>query len=312
MAKNTRRSWLSFDRRGNIAVTLALATPAVVGAVGFSVDTALVNVQRTKLQNAADAAATAGAFQLKKPASVSPKAIELAQANIDVQTGNTTARDNVLKDVDVIQGNWNGTTRTFKPAGAPNNAVRVTTRFSKANGNPHHLIFGQIIGVEATDLSATATAVARDRCVISTTYSLVSNSLPTKTQVVTQGQSCQPNSGWPTNLACYFATPANNPIVRVDSAYNGAAVVTFKLASPAQTFSFSAPYRGSFWLALTDFTLPNTASTTMVFNNFSSNPIANKGTGTATYVNRYNITSSLPGTPICKGGSGGITATLVS
>ena len=88
--------------------------------------------------------------------------------------------------------------------------------------------------------------------------------------------------------------------------------MTFRLASPARTFSFSAPYRGSFWVALTDYTLPNTGSTTFVFNTFRSNPVVAVGGGTASYVNRYNITPSLPGTPICEGGSGGVTASLVS
>jgi Flp pilus assembly protein TadG len=312
MAGKMQRRWWSLGRRGNIAVTVALATPAIIAAIGFGLDSALVQIQRTRLQNAADAGATAGARQLKVPADVSTVAIELAQANIEVTGDDSTLRDNVLKAADVIQGNWNGTTRLFSPAGIPNNAVQVTTRFSRGNGNPHHLIFGKVLGLEAADLAATATAIARDKCVVSTTTSLVSASLPTRTQVVTQGQSCRPGSGWPSNLPCYFATPSNNPIIRVDSAFAGAAVVTFRLASPAQTFSFSAPHRGSFWLALTDFTLPNTGTTNMVFNNFNSNPVANKGHGTATYVNRYNVTPTLPGTAICEGGSGGVTASLVS
>ncbi len=301
----------TLGRHGNIAVTIALAAPALIGAVGFGIDSALVQIQRTRLQNAADAGATAGARQLKVPADVPTTAITLAKANVP-EGNDARLRDNVLKAADIVQGNWNGTTRVFTPAGVPNNAVRVTTRFAAANGNPHKLIFGKLIGIEAADLSATTTAVARDKCVISTTAALVSASLPTATRVITQGQNCLPASGWATNQACYYATPNNNPIIRVDSAYAGAAVVTFKLASPARTFNFSAPYRGSFWVALTDFTLANSGSNTMVFNSFKSNPVVAVGGGTATYVNRYNITPSLPGTPICEGGSGGVTASLVS
>jgi Flp pilus assembly protein TadG len=309
--KSLMQRWSTLGKRGNIAVTVALAAPALIGAVGFGIDSALVQIQRTRLQNAADAGATAGARQLKVPANVPTTAITLAQANVP-EGNDAKLRDNVLKAADIVQGNWNGTTRVFTPAGVPNNAVRVTTRFAAANGNPHKLIFGKLIGIEAADLSATATAVARDKCVISTTMALVSTSLPTATRVVTQGQSCLPGSGWATSRSCYYATPNNNPIVRVDSAYAGAAVVTFKLASPSRTFSFSAPYRGSFWLALTDFTLPNSGNTTFVFNTFRSNPVVAVGGGTASYVNRYNVTLSLPGTPICEGGSGGVTASLVS
>jgi len=304
--------WWSLGRRGNIAVSVALAAPAMVGAISFAVDPALVQLQRTRLQNAADAAATAGARQLKMPATVSTMAILPAQANVPLMGGDSTPRDNVLKAVDVIQGNWNGTTWVFTTAGTPKNAVRVTTRFADANGNPHHLILGELIALKTADLSATATAIARDKCVVSKTTALVSTSLPTSTKVVTQGQSCLPGSGGAANLAGYYATPANKPIIRIDSAYAGAAVVTFKLANPARNFSFSAPYRGSFWVALTDFTLPNTGSTSMVFNTFRSTPTVAVGGGTATYVNRYDITPSLPGTLICEGSSGGVTASLVS
>lgn len=309
--KSLMRRWSSLGKGGNIALTVALAAPALIGAVGFGIDSALVQIQRTRLQTAADAAATAGARQLKVPANVATMAITLAKANVPAGS-DATLRDNVLKSADILQGNWNGTSRVFTPAGAPNNAVKVTTRFAVANGNPHKLIFGKLLGIEAADLSATAIAIARDKCVVSTTMSLVSLGLPSATRVVTQGQSCLPGSGWPSSQACYFATPSNNPIVRVDSAYAGAAVVTFRLASPARTFSFSAPYRGSFWVALTDFTLPNNGSTSFVFNTFRSTPTVAVGGGTATYVNRYNITPSLPGTPICEGGSGGVTASLVS
>lgn len=309
--KTVMRRWSALGRHGNIAVSVALAAPALIGAVGFGIDSALVQIQRSKLQTAADAAATAGARQLKVPTNVAPTAITLAKANVP-EGNDATLRDNVLKNTDIVQGNWNGTSRVFTPAGAPNNAVQVTTRFSVANGNPHKLIFGKLLGIEAADLSATATAVARDKCVVSTTMALVSAGLPTATRVVTQGQSCLPGSGWLPTQACYYATPTNNPIIRIDSAYAGAAVVTFRLASPARNFSFSAPYRGSFWVALTDFTLANTGSTSMVFNTFRSTPTVAVGGGTATYVNRYNITPSLPGTPICEGGSGGVTASLVS
>jgi Flp pilus assembly protein TadG len=305
------RRWRTLGRGGGIAMTFALATPALVGAMSFGIDSALVQIGRTKLQNAADAAATAGARTLKVPANVAPMAIQLAKENVPV-TNDPLLRENVLKAEDVVSGNWNGTTRVFTVAGTPSNAVRVTTRFAEANGNPHRLIFGKLIGLETADLSATATAIARDKCVISTTTALVSTSLPTSTRVVTQGQNCLPGSGWAPNLACYFATPNRNPIIRIDSAYAGAAVVTFKLANPARNFSFSAPYRGSFWVALTDFTPANNGTTTMVFNTFRSTPTVAFGGGTATYVSRFNVTPSLPGTPICEGGSGGVTASLVS
>ena len=303
------RSWRR-DRGGATAATVALLMPSLLGAMGFGIDMGSIQVSRAELQSAADAAATAGARSLKTPSTVEATAIALAAANLPV-AGN----GNVLKGSDVIQGYWDGTARTFTPNSvAPaNNAVQVTTRYATANGNVHRLNFGRFLGMETINLSATAIAVARTKCTVSTTMTLVSTFKPTQTKVVTMGQTCYTGSKW--TSPCYYATPAGNPIIRIDSAYEGAAVVTYKVTSPstyARTATFNAPYRGSFWYAMNDITVADKNNVTMVFANFSSNPYATPGGGTSTWVNKFNTTPTLPGTQICEAGTGGYTATLVN
>lgn len=60
-----RRAWRRFAgaRRGNIAIIAALAAPAFVGALGLGVETGLWYYQQSRLQQAADLAAYAGASE---------------------------------------------------------------------------------------------------------------------------------------------------------------------------------------------------------------------------------------------------------
>ncbi len=53
------------DRRGNVAITFALAMPLVVGGLGFGAETGYWYYQQLRLQQASDAAAYAGAVDLR-------------------------------------------------------------------------------------------------------------------------------------------------------------------------------------------------------------------------------------------------------
>jgi len=285
------------DRRGVSAAIFGVALPALVMAMGVGVDLSQLTVEKGQLQVAADAAVGAAAISLPTPSNVPTAAIAVAEANMPVD-----ANGHVLVAADVVQGVWDAGSATFSSTSAgTKNAVRVTTRRATANGNPHRVLFSGFFGISTIDVSATATALAATSCSSYTNLSLVSLSLPNRTAVVTQGNPCTAASGYTGN--CYFATVAGNPIIRVDSAYNGAATVGFSLASPARLFSFQAPARGSYYVVLSDFALPNTGTTTMVFNRVTSNPAAPVSSGTATYVNRWNTVTSLPGTTLCIPGT---------
>src|SRR5512146_3215818 len=58
------------DRRGAVAMILALSTPVLVGGVGLGVDTIQWTLARRELQRQADSAAIAGAYSLAQGASV--------------------------------------------------------------------------------------------------------------------------------------------------------------------------------------------------------------------------------------------------
>jgi uncharacterized membrane protein len=120
------------NRRGVTAPIVALALPVMLGAIGFGIDAAMIELKRTSLQTAADAAATAGARQISSRGNVTSAAIALAVANLP-----TNKNGNVLAANDVNKGYWNPTGRSFTPDSVTpaNNAVEVTTRCAATNGN---------------------------------------------------------------------------------------------------------------------------------------------------------------------------------
>jgi Flp pilus assembly protein TadG len=58
------------DRRGAVAMVLALATPVLVGGMAFGIDTIQWTLARRELQRQADSAAIAGAYGLAQGADV--------------------------------------------------------------------------------------------------------------------------------------------------------------------------------------------------------------------------------------------------
>src|SRR5437588_2711776 len=114
------------DRRGAVAPLLALLLIPILGMVAFSIDVGYMIVVRTELQNAADAAAMAGAQQLMTPYATyyTPgqtaaqqlltynTAVSMAKATAKaVSTKNTAGSVNInLQDGDVKVGYYNGTT----------------------------------------------------------------------------------------------------------------------------------------------------------------------------------------------------------
>lgn len=61
---------LSQDRRGAVAMVLALATPVLIGSMGLGIDTIQWTLARRELQRQADSAAIAGAYGLVQGADV--------------------------------------------------------------------------------------------------------------------------------------------------------------------------------------------------------------------------------------------------
>lgn len=154
-------------QRGAVLILLAPMMIVLIGMTALSVDIGRVMVVRNELQNAADAAALAGAGQLG-PNYVSPSwGAAAAAANTSV-TRNSS--ENVALQVGSVQtGYWKvtepaaamestGFDAAANPAYRP--AVRVTvTRASGSNGGPMQMLLAPIVGFFNMPVSATAVAV---------------------------------------------------------------------------------------------------------------------------------------------------------
>jgi len=73
---------------------------------------------------------------------------------------NQPTHGNVLVDTDITMGRWSTTTGTFSllQGGERPNAVRVVTRRSENEDNAVPLFFGQVLGIDDVDVTATSIA----------------------------------------------------------------------------------------------------------------------------------------------------------
>lgn len=297
---------------GSMAPTFALALPALTAAVGFAVDGAAMRLAQSRLQMAADVAAAAASRKLESSSAAQTEAVRMVQANLPPDVHGT-----VLAPSDVQTGAWNNSTRNFTSGPSNLNAVRVTTRYAAANGNPYRLFFGGVFSERTVDLEASATAI----CPSNPTLSHISANTPSRIAVVTMGQACNPGSGL--NGICYWATPQGNPIVRVDNWNPGVTTITVRIISPARfagLFSFTAPAAGQFWVVVPGVQMNNVAggapAENIVFRVHSASPAvpANRinTSGTATYNNRFNSSATLPGSALCAFSSQAAASRLVN
>ena len=153
-------------RRGTILVLSAALMVMVFGFLAFTVDIGYLTLVRTQLQNAADAAATAGAHGLTvSPAEARDAAFEVAMAN--PVAGLTVQID---KATDIELGQWDSTTRTFVKMSSEEedkaNAVRVTITMSKAEGTEIDLFFSPVIGTKEAEMEISAIATFKPRDVV--------------------------------------------------------------------------------------------------------------------------------------------------
>ena len=145
---------LAKDESGAIAVMAGGALIMLLLVLGIVIDFGFAFNMRNQLQRAADAAALAGASQLGNDTNVFDKANEFADFNMPA-----AAHGDELADADIEIGNWNTATRVFTAAGTPENAVRVVTRRTAANGNPVPSFIGGLAGQFGYNLTTAAIAV---------------------------------------------------------------------------------------------------------------------------------------------------------
>jgi hypothetical protein len=132
---------------------LTAALALFIGLCLLAVDWGRVQVAKTELVRATDAAARAGAVHLPgNPALARSAAAQYAAYN------SVDGRPLVLQPADVLIGRWNPATGTFDTASASPDAIRITGVRSAARGNAVPLAFGQAMGIQPKDLNVVVTA----------------------------------------------------------------------------------------------------------------------------------------------------------
>ncbi len=142
------------DERGATMIMAATLIVVFLGAAAIAIDVGQLYYAKSQLQTAADSAAVAAAHLLPTEAAVDAKAVEYANAN-DLGHGPTTSGS------DVDTGHWDTASRTFTAGGSPTNAVRVVTNRTTAYGNPVDNVFADVLGIDTSDVTATAIAISR-------------------------------------------------------------------------------------------------------------------------------------------------------
>ncbi|MBT4867479.1 MAG: hypothetical protein HON53_20435 [Planctomycetaceae bacterium] len=148
-------------RRGAIIVLAAILMVGLFAFVAFTIDWGYIGLTKNQLQNAADAAAVAGADAIPDGADgVNSAAVRLGQANFaDSHPIDITAAE------DVEIGLWDQDLATFIPLAVEDqaraNAVRVTCRLNEARGTQLNLFFAPVLGITKFDVSASAIALRK-------------------------------------------------------------------------------------------------------------------------------------------------------
>ena len=168
----TRRLALIKNENGIALVYVALLMVAICGFLGLAIDMGYMYIARGQLQNAADAAALAGASQLPSQTDARDTATDFAAknnvanspVNISNDYGNTLSEEN-----DITVGNWKRTLNPPYLAGrTPINAVQVRARrtgASDAGGpsidGPIDLFFAKVVASQWSQMGASAIATAQ-------------------------------------------------------------------------------------------------------------------------------------------------------
>lgn len=141
---------------GVAAVWTLVSLVALSGVVSLAVDWGRVQVVKSELCAAADAAARAGASVASTTSSSDAiRAAAVAAAGYNSADGSPVA---LSPSADVEVGAWDETSHTFTPGGWTFNAVRVRARRTAQSGNAVPLMFGKLVGREASDVTVYAVA----------------------------------------------------------------------------------------------------------------------------------------------------------
>jgi Flp pilus assembly protein TadG len=150
----TRAARMRRRRAGIAAVYGLISLIALCGIASLAVDWGHVQLVKSELRTAADAAARAGAYRAISTTTNSTIRNSVKTAAAYNKADGTTV---TLANADIDVGNWNSTTKVFSTTGTKN-AVRVRARRAAASGNAVALAWGRLVGRSTCDVTVTSTA----------------------------------------------------------------------------------------------------------------------------------------------------------
>lgn len=139
---------LRTEERGSALAFTAVAFLGLLGMLALAIDLGMLYEARNQAQRAADAAALAGAaalVDLGNDPGVEEQAYEYARRYVEENPVRGEVASMQPSDVEVDLDDWR---------------VTVTVHRTAERGNPVSTLFGQIIGIDAVDVTALATAEA--------------------------------------------------------------------------------------------------------------------------------------------------------
>ncbi len=153
-------------RRGSIIVLSAFMIILLLAVVAFSVDLGFISMNKSQLQNAADAAALASATVLDHTPVGDENRFETARDfAVNIAEDNQPGYGELLKNADISFGTWDDSTKTFtsidtvaNPIANPN-AVQIDVKRTGASSNQVPLFFGKALGFSEVDVTASSVAV---------------------------------------------------------------------------------------------------------------------------------------------------------
>ncbi len=154
------------DKKGSVTVSVAVLLVFLVCFAAFAIDVGYMMVRRNELQNIADTAALAGAGQLysyyttittSDPLLSTPLSGPLLAKAQEVASS-TGVSGVPLSSADFLLGVWHPDTHTFTPQAIGPTAVNVTAHKDNIENGPFSTFLAGVLGIDAFNVSATATA----------------------------------------------------------------------------------------------------------------------------------------------------------
>ena len=150
------------QQEGIACVWVVVVILVIIGIVGLSIDMGYLVVVGQQLQIGADAAALAGAQQVREDiAAARAAAVNLGFANWAADSPiQLMSNDANAADGDIVVGRFDRDTGVFDPDATALNAVKVVARRTDTSlGGPVFLLFGPAFGVDTANMARSAIAM---------------------------------------------------------------------------------------------------------------------------------------------------------